>query len=297
MKFAISLCLMLAGACPALAQSSGGPYSISATSLDPAGGRATGGVYRQDTAMGATGSQAASSAAYQAASGYPSMVRDVTSLAVLPGTLAESASTTLTLRQILDDGTQSPVSSLGAVWNVLSGPVTISPSGVASTQIVPATANASLQVTLGTVTSSATLTIQDTIPDNFGTYGSDGVSDTWQMQHFGANNPQAAPDVDADGDGQTNLFEFVAGLSPTSGNSRFSVTIEEAPGQPGKTRMVFHPANAGRLFTLYRNTSLSPNGWEPVPGATTSGNNNTSMLMDPAPPEQRVFYRVQINLQ
>lgn len=297
MKFAISLCLMLAGACSALAQSSGGPYSISATSLDPAGGRTTGGVYRQDTALGATGSQVAASAAYQAASGYPSMIRDVTSLAVLPGTLAESASTALTLRQILDDGTQSPVSSLGAVWNVLSGPVTISPTGVATTQIVPAAVNVSLQVTLGSVTSSATLTIQDTVPDNFGTYGSDGLSDDWQTQHFGANNPQAAPDLDPDGDGQSNLFEFTAGLSPTSGNSRFRVSMEEIPGQPGKKRMVFEPANAGRFFTLYRNTTLSPQGWEPVQGAVTNGNDGTSTLVDPAPPSDRTFYRIQINLQ
>jgi hypothetical protein len=161
----------------------------------------------------------------------------------------------------------------------------------------PVTSNATLQVTLGAATSTASLTIQDTIPDNFGTYGSDGVSDTWQMQHFGANNPQAAPGLDPDGDGQSNLFEFTAGLSPTSGNSRFTVSMEEVPGQPGKKRMVFEPANAGRLFTLYRNTGLSPEGWEPVQGAVTTGNDGTSTLVDPAPPSDRTFYRIQINLQ
>jgi aryl-phospho-beta-D-glucosidase BglC (GH1 family) len=47
----------------------------------------------------------------------------------------------------------------------------------------------------------------------------------WQMQYFGSvSNPMAAPDVDADGDGQSNWEEFLAGTDPTNGASYLHIT-------------------------------------------------------------------------
>ena len=65
-----------------------------------------------------------------------------------------------------------------------------------------------------------------------GSYAADGVGDDWQFQYFGLNNPNAAPLLDPDGDGQNNLFEFTAGLVPTNPLSRFLVSIAPVPGQP-----------------------------------------------------------------
>jgi len=48
--------------------------------------------------------------------------------------------------------------------------------------------------------------------------------EAWQIQYFGStNNPNAAPNVDADGDGESNLQEFLAGTDPTNSTSYFHI--------------------------------------------------------------------------
>ena len=53
----------------------------------------------------------------------------------------------------------------------------------------------------------------------------------WQTQYFGStNNPSAAPAADPDGDGQSNLAEFLAGTDPTDGGSYLHITSVTATG-------------------------------------------------------------------
>lgn len=280
----------------ALAQSSGGPYSITAASLDPAGGRSTTASYRHDSNLSATASQISSSAAYQGAAGFSSMLRDAVSLLALPGTVPESAATQLTLRQLLDDGTQTAVSAASATWSVNSGPATVGTTGLLTSQAVPANTDATLQITFNGLTAPSTITIQNTVADNFGLYAADGLDDGWQVQYFGPNNPLAAPGVDADGDGQTNLFEFTAGLVPNSRTSRFVFSLEGVPGQPTQKRIVFQPAVNGRTFTLLKSSTLLPGSWQTVPGAVVVGNDGAQTLTDPSAGTSRAFYQLQINV-
>ena len=54
---------------------------------------------------------------------------------------------------------------------------------------------------------------------------------SWQIQYFGSTtNPAAAANVDADGDGQNNLAEFLAGTDPTNGASAFRITAITTQG-------------------------------------------------------------------
>jgi PKD repeat protein len=47
----------------------------------------------------------------------------------------------------------------------------------------------------------------------------------WQIQYFGSTtNPAAAPTADPDGDGFSNLQEFLDGTDPTNGASSFRIT-------------------------------------------------------------------------
>jgi PKD repeat protein len=47
----------------------------------------------------------------------------------------------------------------------------------------------------------------------------------WQIQYFGSTtNPAAAPTADPDGDGFSNLQEFLAGTDPTNNVSSFRIT-------------------------------------------------------------------------
>jgi hypothetical protein len=291
----VALCVFLSAA-GLFAQSSGGPYSITAASLDPAGGRSTTAAYRHDSNLGATASQTASTVAYQGAAGFSSMLRDAVGFQILPGSVAEAAATQLSLRQVLDDGTQTSVSAAAATWGLTSGPASVNTTGLLTTQNVAAATDATLQITFSGFTAPGTVTVQNSIPDNFGPYASDGLDDGWQVQYFGANNPLAAPNLDPDGDGHTNLFEFTAGLVPTSGTSRFTIILEAVPSQPGQKRLVFQPAVNGRTFTLQKSTTLAPGSWVTVSGASVSGNNGSQILTDTAAADPRSFYRVQINV-
>lgn len=279
-----------------LAGSTGGPYAITSDGLSAAGGRTSSPAYRDDTSSGGTGTENTSSPSYDAASGQSATLRDAIGLTAGPLVIPEGAISQLGLYQLLDDSTLLAANSVGAVWTRLSGPFTLTSGGSATTDTVFSNQTAQVQVLINSTTISGTITIRDSIPDNFGSYGGDGLSDVWQVQHFGQNNPNAAPGLDPDGDGQTNLFEFAAGLLPTSGSSRFSVAVEDVPGQPGQRRLVFQPAMSGRTFTLLKSTTLAPANWQPVPGIFAGGNNGTLMLTDPASTDERAFYQVRIDL-
>jgi PKD repeat protein len=54
---------------------------------------------------------------------------------------------------------------------------------------------------------------------------------SWQIQYFGnTNNPAAADTVDADGDGQNNMAEFLAGTNPTNSLSALRITAITTQG-------------------------------------------------------------------
>ena len=277
-----------------LAGSTGGPYTITSDGLSAAGGRTSSATYEDDTSAGGTGTENTSSEDYDAASGQSATLRDAIGLMPGPLTIPEGSVTPLGLYQLLDDSTLLPASSVGAVWSRISGPLALSAGGSATTEAVFGNQNAQVQLVLNSITISGTITVEDTIADNFGSYAADGLGDDWQVQYFGQNNPQAAPGLDPDGDGHTNLFEFTAGLLPNSSTSRFSVVLEEVPGQPGQRRLAFQPAMSGRSFTLLKSTTLAPGSWQIVPGVSASGNNGSLTLTDPAASGERVFYQVRI---
>ncbi len=59
----------------------------------------------------------------------------------------------------------------------------------------------------------------------------DGVPDDWQGLYWGADSSQwPAPSVDSDGDGASNLAEFLAGTDPTNPDSALRVSIKPTTG-------------------------------------------------------------------
>lgn len=277
-------------------------YSIAADTLSAGGARTTGGaIYSNEGGLGGIYGISAGSGSFPALAaknGYLGQIYYVDHLHInSPGTINELGTLQLSVVQILDDSSALSITPTAVTWETTAGPeIPVNSSGIASAGAVFEDTLSTIRATYAGIFAIAQLNILNTIPDNFGIYGGDGLSDEWQVQYFGQDNPLAAPGLDPDGDGLTNLFEFTAGLLPNSRTSRFTMTLENVPGQPGQKRMVFQPALTGRTFTLLKSTTLLPGSWLPVPGAVTAGNDGTQTLTDPAASGGRAFYQVQINL-
>ena len=79
----------------------------------------------------------------------------------------------------------------------------------------------------------------------------------WQVQYFGStDNPAAAAGVDADGDGQNNLAEFLAGTDPTNSVSAFRIT---SIARQGTNMLISWTMGAGKTNAL-QVTSGGPGG-------------------------------------
>ena len=113
------------------------------------------------------------------------------------------------------------------------------------------------------------------------------------MQYFGIGNASAAPTADPDGDGQNNLFEYLAGTTPTSAASAFSVAISAAG--VGQRTVSFSPVTVGRTYSVEYATSLTARNFTPLAG-TPVDNAGTRSLTDASAGEAARFYRVRIAL-
>ena len=295
---ALRLVIPLIAAC-ALAQA--GPrtsanYTLATDAADAGGRRTTSAAYTNDGSAGGIAgiSTVATATAKQ---GYAAQLTEVTGLTLTAAALTVNETLTLQLGawQALDDATFHAVPAASVAWSTVSGPFTLASSGLATAGVVFQNTAATAQGIYLGQTGTLGLTVLDTIPDNFGTYAGDTLGDDWQVQHFGQNNPLAAPAQDPDGDGQTNLFEFTAGLTPTDPQSRFLLTLAPVVGQPTQRRAIFSPLVAGRTYTVEYRDSLTSGTWQPLTDTTQSDAGNERTITDPAAAGATKFYRVNVS--
>jgi PKD repeat protein len=70
----------------------------------------------------------------------------------------------------------------------------------------------------------------------------------WQVQYFGsASNPAAGPNADPDGDGMSNMAEFLAGTDPTNGASAFRITSIAQAGTDLEVNWTMGPGKTNAL--------------------------------------------------
>jgi len=123
-----------------------------------------------------------------------------------------------------------------------------------------------------------------------------GLPDAWESQNFGRTGVE--PLADADGDGTTNVMEYVAGTDPRSAASRFqpvgaySASLFTMPIQ----------TTTGRTYKVWVSTDLQ--SW--TLRQTYSGDNSlktfsfdhrtiTSGPLAPATESPRYFFRVEVS--
>lgn len=206
----------------------------------------------------------------------------------------ETATGQLAAWQLLDDATFLAIPAASVTWSVASSPLTgISTGGLATAGTVYQNTAATAQgIHLGQ-TGTLGLTVLESIADNFGTYAGDSLSDDWQFQHFGLNNPNAAPLLDPDGDGHNNFFEYNAGIIPTDNTSKFSWRIDPVPGFTNQKKLTFGPRLTDRTYTVEFSTTLT--SWQTLTSASIEDSGLTRTVTDTDATAARKFYRVRVS--
>ena len=100
---------------------------------------------------------------------------------------------------------------------------------------------------------------------------------------------------DDDGDGNSNYFEFVAGLVPTNAGSVFKISVSSVSSQPSQRDIVISPIISGRTYTVKSSESLQPATWIPLSGSTSTNNGNERTIIDTAATEAKKFYVIEIS--
>lgn len=117
--------------------------------------------------------------------------------------------------------------------------------------------------------------------------------DNWATSYGLDPNGNGAPGADADNDGTANQAEFLLGLIPNNGSSRFAATVT---GTPATGITLTWPSQPGLTFTV--TSSLTLNGFPTVEAAAlpAAGSPATITSWTSGPlAEPRKFYRVELS--
>jgi hypothetical protein len=125
-------------------------------------------------------------------------------------------------------------------------------------------------------------------PNGTGDSDFDGMPDDWEFAN-GTDPTQNDAHLDPDGDGRTNLEEYVAGTNPLDAGSRFAIVIRLAPN----ASLSFESA-PGRVYAVQTAVTL-PGAWTTV-GSEMAGTGSTLTVPINANQSAR-FYRVLVQNQ
>ncbi|MBI5387486.1 MAG: lamin tail domain-containing protein [Verrucomicrobia bacterium] len=83
-----------------------------------------------------------------------------------------------------------------------------------------------------------------------GDFDQDGLPDVWEVAHqFNPSDPTDAH-LDPDGDGMTNLHEYLAGTDPRDGSSVLRVTLQQELAETGTNVVLQFPGLRGRTYSV-----------------------------------------------
>ena len=135
----------------------------------------------------------------------------------------------------------------------------------------------------------------------------DGMPDSWEYRHWntGGTYDQMVAAIttavaagDDDGDGATNLGEYIANTDPKITASLLRVaSMQFNPSPAGAFVVGLDHSSPQRWYTLLRSTDLTEPvaNWTPVDGPV-AGTDGALSFADDDPPDPAAFYRVQVAL-
>ena len=119
----------------------------------------------------------------------------------------------------------------------------------------------------------------------------DGMADTWELAHgFNPADPLDAL-LDTDGDGQSNLAEYLAETDPRDPASALRITGCAIIG--GVPQLTFS-AVASRSYLVEFTPTLATNGWSAVTGIIQTNGPQAAVSLSGTPPSATGFYRVKL---
>ncbi len=122
---------------------------------------------------------------------------------------------------------------------------------------------------------------------------SDSMPDDWEVAFFGGTNAvNGGANDDFDGDGFTNLEEFIAGINPTNGASVFAV---EEPGPSPSGFVINWNSVEGREYAVYWAKTLSDGFVSVTPGYLPYPQNSYTDTVHTV--EGCGFYYIDVQLQ
>jgi len=185
--------------------------------------------------------------------------------------------------------TNTPTSSGGAVTSYVVSPalpagLTLDPStGVISGAPTVATPAAGYTVTATNSGGSTTASLSIAVVSAY---------TAWATQY----NLVQGPSGDDDGDGNSNILEFVTGMVPTNAASVFKTAVSAVPGQPNQFAISFSPITSGRTYTVKSTESLTSGPWNALTGSTTSDVGSARTVIDTQASGASKFYTVEISI-
>ncbi|MBN1674873.1 MAG: fibronectin type III domain-containing protein [Kiritimatiellae bacterium] len=129
----------------------------------------------------------------------------------------------------------------------------------------------------------------------------DGMPDEWEAAHLSdLPDPADLSDADPDGDGLSNLEEYVAGTDPTDGSAVLGLHVQLASGAVLVSFPTVEAAGTGyagssRHYCLERRDVLGPDGnWAGVPGYEDIGGAGQTVTCTDTASSRPVMFRVRV---
>jgi hypothetical protein len=187
-------------------------------------------------------------------------------------------------------GPDRPLAPLGYRW-IRNGSAFLT-SSVPTLVLTNVQASANIRVAVtnaampnGLNSSTVTLTV---LPD----FDHDSIADAWEAQYFGASSTNDSSNalLDSDGDGTSNLQEYLAGTNPTDAQSVMRI---ELIGWNTNFVLLRFTAMSNKTYTVQSCSVVAGGGWSRVADVAATPTNRIVTLTDPAPAAapQR-FYRL-----
>lgn len=115
-----------------------------------------------------------------------------------------------------------------------------------------------------------------------------GLPDAWEIEYFGAKGQ--IPTLDGDGDGYSNIQEYIIGTNPKQNSSTLKVAVQ--PNSNSDT--ISWNSATGRLYNVYSSTDLASTGWTLV-AEDLAGTGETLSYEATREQTAALFYKIEVS--